>query len=204
MFETVQVPVVGVVENMDTFVCPHCSESTPVFRSGGGRRMARELGVPFLGGVPLDPEVAAAGDAGEPPAAVAPDSAAGRAYRVLARRAADELARVNRGAAATQHRPVEVDTRDPRVTRFKWDDGKETALSNRVWRGNCPCARCVDELTGERRVGPEAVHPDVTPVGVNPVGRYALHVQWSDGHGTGLYAFNLLRRLGETVGEPVA
>ena len=59
-------PVLGVVENMSGFACPACGEVTPLFGSGGGERMAREMGVPFLGRVPLDPAVVQAGDAGVP------------------------------------------------------------------------------------------------------------------------------------------
>jgi ATP-binding protein involved in chromosome partitioning len=66
MFRKVNVPVLGIVENMSTFVCPHCGESTHIFRQGGGERTARELGVPFLGEIPLDAAIAEGGDAGRP------------------------------------------------------------------------------------------------------------------------------------------
>lgn len=59
-------PVLGVVENMSGFVCPHCGEITNIFKSGGGERMANEMGVPFLGRIPLDPQVGEACDAGTP------------------------------------------------------------------------------------------------------------------------------------------
>jgi predicted Fe-Mo cluster-binding NifX family protein len=59
-------PVLGVVENMSGFVCPHCGEITNVFKTGGGERMAGEMGVPFLGRIPLDPQVGEACDAGTP------------------------------------------------------------------------------------------------------------------------------------------
>jgi ATP-binding protein involved in chromosome partitioning len=60
----VGVPVLGVVENMSGFVCPHCGEVTPVFRSGGGRRIAEDMGVPFLGSIPMDPKIAESCDEG--------------------------------------------------------------------------------------------------------------------------------------------
>jgi ATP-binding protein involved in chromosome partitioning len=66
MFEKVNVPVIGIIENMSTFVCPHCGEATDVFKSGGGERTAELLGCPFLGRVPLDAEIVRAGDDGEP------------------------------------------------------------------------------------------------------------------------------------------
>jgi ATP-binding protein involved in chromosome partitioning len=60
----VGVPVLGVVENMSGFVCPRCGEVTPVFRSGGGRRIAEDMRVPFLGSIPMDPKIAEACDEG--------------------------------------------------------------------------------------------------------------------------------------------
>jgi Mrp family chromosome partitioning ATPase len=57
-------PVLGVIENMSGFVCPKCGELTAVFKSGGGKVMADDMGVPFLGSVPIDPQIADAGDSG--------------------------------------------------------------------------------------------------------------------------------------------
>lgn len=63
---TVGLPVLGVIENMSGFVCPHCQHETAIFATGGGERLAEEMDVPFLGRVPLAPEVVALGDAGQP------------------------------------------------------------------------------------------------------------------------------------------
>jgi len=59
-------PVVGLIENMSSFVCPHCKKETPVFKSGGGVKAALELNIPFLGKIPLDPQIVESGDSGEP------------------------------------------------------------------------------------------------------------------------------------------
>jgi Mrp family chromosome partitioning ATPase len=64
--QQVHLQVLGVVENMSGFVCPHCGKTTDLFKSGGGEALAREMGVPFLGKVPLDPQVVDSGDAGTP------------------------------------------------------------------------------------------------------------------------------------------
>ncbi len=63
---TVKLPVLGVIENMSGFICPHCGKTTEIFKSGGGEQMAREMNVPFLGRIPLDPEIARACDEGKP------------------------------------------------------------------------------------------------------------------------------------------
>ncbi len=66
MFQQLKVPILGIVENMSRFVCPHCGTATSVFKQGGGRRASEQLGVPLLGEIPLDPLVCRASDRGEP------------------------------------------------------------------------------------------------------------------------------------------
>jgi ATP-binding protein involved in chromosome partitioning len=93
MFEKVSVPVLGVVENMAWFSPPDLPERRYyIFGRGGGQRMARELGVPFLGEVPIDPRVAEGGDAGKPIVVYAPESPAAAAFRELAGTVARRLA----------------------------------------------------------------------------------------------------------------
>jgi ATP-binding protein involved in chromosome partitioning len=84
--------VLGVVENMSYFLCPHCGEATSIFGQGGGEEAARTLGVPLLGRIPLYPQVRAGGDAGTPVVLSEPDSAAGEALIEAAR----ELAKATR------------------------------------------------------------------------------------------------------------
>jgi ATP-binding protein involved in chromosome partitioning len=84
MFEKVGVRILGVVENMSYFACPHCGERTDIFGHGGAEAEAHKLGVPFLGAVPLLADVRAAGDAGVPVVVGAPESAAARAFRAIA------------------------------------------------------------------------------------------------------------------------
>ncbi|MEE9133224.1 MAG: Mrp/NBP35 family ATP-binding protein [Gemmatimonadota bacterium] len=84
MFERVDVPVLGLIENMSGFVCPHCGEQTAVFGRGGGEKLAAITGVPFLGQVPLGEAVTAAGDAGCPTVVAEPESPEGAAFMKLA------------------------------------------------------------------------------------------------------------------------
>jgi len=78
-----QLPVVGVVENMSGFVCPHCGEVTYIFKQGGGQKLAEATGVPFLGRIPLDPMVGETGDSGRPLVDEAPESPAAKAFGVV-------------------------------------------------------------------------------------------------------------------------
>jgi ATP-binding protein involved in chromosome partitioning len=86
MFERVRTRILGVVENMSGFACPHCGTHVDVFGRGGGRRLAEEMQAPYLGEVPLDPEVRLAGDAGTPTTLSSPQSPAGRAFAEVAER----------------------------------------------------------------------------------------------------------------------
>ncbi len=84
MFQKVNVPILGIVENMSYFVCPHCQGVSDIFSRGGGERTAKEMGVPFLGAIPLDPSVRLSGDDGTPVVLGAPESAVAAAFRDLA------------------------------------------------------------------------------------------------------------------------
>lgn len=83
-FRQLNVPIIGIVENMSYFLCPHCGERTEIFDYGGGRRAAERLGVPFLGEIALDPAIREGGDTGKPIVAVAPESPQAEAFRELA------------------------------------------------------------------------------------------------------------------------
>jgi ATP-binding protein involved in chromosome partitioning len=92
MFNRVNVPVLGVVENMSYFLCPECGTRSDIFGHGGARREAARLGVPFLGEVPLHMEIREKSDAGLPVVATAPDGPHARIYRDIAARVRDQMA----------------------------------------------------------------------------------------------------------------
>ncbi len=103
MFQQVKVPVLGVVENMSYFIDPGSGNRTEIFGHGGGRRTADELSIPFLGEVPIDPEVARGGDDGMPIVRRNPESPAARAIATIAEKVSAQLAELaiqSRGAAA--------------------------------------------------------------------------------------------------------
>jgi ATP-binding protein involved in chromosome partitioning len=84
MFRKVSVPVLGIIENMSYFICGKCGERHEIFGHGGAREEARRLGVPFLGEVPLDPEIRARSDAGEPVVATLPEGVHAAIFRQIA------------------------------------------------------------------------------------------------------------------------
>jgi ATP-binding protein involved in chromosome partitioning len=98
MFDKVNVPVLGIVENMSGFTCPHCGEHTDLFPTGGGDRLSAELGVPVLGRIPMQAEMADLADRGKPVVVAAPESPAAVALQGIAQRVV-EAARKRGGAA---------------------------------------------------------------------------------------------------------
>ena len=93
MFRRVDVPVLGIIENMSYFACPHCGERSEIFAHGGARKTAAELGCDFLGELPLHIAIRETSDAGTPIVASKPDSDEARAYRAIAAKVAEKVDR---------------------------------------------------------------------------------------------------------------
>ena len=92
MFNKVEVPILGLVENMSFFCCPNCGQRSEIFGAGGGERMSEQYGVELLGRIPLDARIRAQADAGKPTVAAEPDSEISAIYRDIARKVAARLA----------------------------------------------------------------------------------------------------------------
>ncbi len=81
----VNMPILGIVENMSGMICPHCGKTIDIFKRGGGQKLAEELGVPFLGRIPVDPRIVTTGDAGRPLIATYPNSQTAEAFEKVVR-----------------------------------------------------------------------------------------------------------------------
>jgi ATP-binding protein involved in chromosome partitioning len=92
MFNQVNTPVLGVIENMSVYICPHCGTRDELFGRGGGARLEREFGIPVLGQIPIVPEIRASGDAGTPLVIAQPDHPVSRAYGEIAAQVLDRMA----------------------------------------------------------------------------------------------------------------
>jgi DUF971 family protein len=84
---------------------------------------------------------------------------------------------------------------DGKAVRILWQDGHESLYENIYLREHCQCAECVHEWTGEKLISRDRIPPDIRPVSVTAVGNYAISIRFSDGHGTGVYSFDLLRKI---------
>ncbi len=97
--------------------------------------------------------------------------------------------------SAEKPAPKKVFQADPATLGIDWTDGVESRLNVRMLRQKCPCAQCIDEWTGEKRLDPDSVAETIRPLKVHNVGLYAIQIHWSDGHDTGLYSHDYLRKL---------
>jgi ATP-binding protein involved in chromosome partitioning len=219
MFEKVQVQILGIIENMRTFTCPHCGENTDIFRHGGGEQMSQKLGVPFLGALPLDIDVVISGDEGRPIVADQPTSVSAKVYVTIATALVEQLHETvtalkpfvwkwdsNEGAprwmegavrpAGSQNTPIGFLRRDLRTLSILWEDGHRDDFDVRDLRLACHCALCVEEMSGRKLLDPKTIRSDVSPRQIASTGNYAIQFDWSDGHNSGIYTFNDLRALG--------
>jgi ATP-binding protein involved in chromosome partitioning len=102
MFRQVNVEILGVVENMSYFNCPHCNGRIDVFGHGEGQVMARSFGVPFIGEIEIDPQIRIGGDTGKPVASLGEDAPGGKSIYAMARNVMARLEAVNAAAAGTK------------------------------------------------------------------------------------------------------
>ena len=97
----------------------------------------------------------------------------------------------------SQTAPVGFRRRDARTLSVLWEDGHRDDFDVRDLRLACPCARCVEEMSGRPLLDPQSVLPDVAPRTITSAGNYAITFGWNDGHSTGIYSFTHLRALAE-------
>ena len=89
--ERLNMPIIGVVENMSGFICPHCGQKTEIFQSGGGKKMAQESGVPFLGSIPIDPSISVDSDKGRPFLMVHKDSNVAKVFMEIVQKVEEHV-----------------------------------------------------------------------------------------------------------------
>ena len=107
MFQKVNVPLLGLIENMSYFVCGHCGERTEIFSHGGGERAAEKLGIPFLGHIPIDPAIRAGGDTGMPIVVADPASPQAKAFREIADAVIERINALSAGPDSDAKAPIE-------------------------------------------------------------------------------------------------
>ncbi len=91
--------------------------------------------------------------------------------------------------------PIKLEQVGSNQLKIIWNDQKISLYKTYDLRIKCRCASCIDEWSGQNRLDTKTISPDVHPIKIQPVGRYAVQIYWSDGHSTGIYTFDYLRSL---------
>jgi len=184
MFESVKVPVLGVVENMSYFLCDNCEKKHFIFGSSSATLKAR-FGLDTLAQLPLIPGVSdtSSKDSGADIAAFA--EMADKLHREVGKRRLESVA------------PPEVIPENGAIL-IKMGDGKEIRVGNKKLRISCQCALCVNEFTGQPMLNPDSVPEDIKVESVAPLGNYAIGIVWSDGHSSGIFPWEHIKRVAIT------
>jgi ATP-binding protein involved in chromosome partitioning len=182
MFDKVNVPILGVVENMAYFQCPDCGSRHSVFGEGAAQRLVDRFGTTILGELPL-----------------AHEQYGTHFKRSVEDPSLNELANntlLGLGRHAMGVEVPNVDYDDQQIT-LSWSNGEKLSVSNFELRANCQCAVCVDEFDGTRKIGRDDIKKDIKPEDIKPIGNYALYIKWNDGHQSGFFPYRLIREVAE-------
>ena len=180
MFDRVNVPVLGVIENMAYFICDQCEKRHLVFGEGAGRSLSRRFGIDVIAQLPLAPH----------------DYGITFNHHVENKAVADAVDQVvmalGKYSRGTERPEISFDSANVTVT---WKDGHTVSLPNRELRASCQCATCVNEFTGEQVLDVNTIDAAIQAKSVQPIGNYAISIDWSDGHSTGFFPYTRLKEL---------
>ncbi|HFB2048274.1 MAG: iron-sulfur cluster carrier protein ApbC [Hyphomicrobiaceae bacterium] len=189
MFQKVSVPLLGIVENMSYFICPNCGEHTYIFGHGGAEAEAKNIGVPFLGHVPLHIDIRTTSDDGQPIVMARPESAHAKIYCDLA---ASTWSRIQAVECMPIKPKLTLDS-DHTILHVTFADGEQDELTAEMLRVMSPSA----EVQGHRPSQKVLVSgkQNVKISDLRPIGGYAVRIVFDDGHDTGLFTWIYLREL---------
>ena len=180
MFEKVNVPILGVIENMAYFVAPDTGHKYYIFGEQKAGALSKRFGIKILTEIPLMPQLT---------------QGLGQ-YQANShiQKAADELLKSVQEALQSKDSLKDAQVTDGKII-LEFNDGRQLAASSWDLRVNCPCALCVSELTGQKLLNPAKISADITPKEITPLGNYALSITWSDGHSSGIYPYAMFQQL---------
>lgn len=181
MFEKVNVPVLGVVENMSYFVCDGCDKKHHLFGNSAATLKER-FGLNTLAELPMIPGVSDTSHK---------DS--GASIEAFAELAQNLHREVGMRRLAAEELPVVTAERGK--IHVQWPDGIESRIVNKVLRCSCQCAVCVNEFTGQPMLDVNSVPEDIRVEEIHPLGNYAVSIMWSDGHSSGIFSWEHLRKI---------
>ncbi|MDE2221638.1 MAG: P-loop NTPase [Candidatus Omnitrophica bacterium] len=178
MFEKVEVPVLGIIENMAYFTAPDTGRKYYIFGGQKAGALSKRFGVKTLVEIPILEALSGAGGGCE-----------GNEYM---KKAADGLLQAIKDVHTPHAELKDAGFRDGRVV-LVFSDGRELSANAFDLRAGCQCALCVSETTGQRLVDVKKIPENIEPVEILPLGNYAVGITWSDGHSSGIYPYGLFK-----------
>lgn len=181
MFESVHVPVLGIVENMAYFECDNCEKKHYIFGNSTASLKSR-FGIGTLAQLPILPGVSDASY-----------RSSGEDIPAFAELAENLHREIGKRRATGEEKPTV--SAEKGFLRVTWPDGTETRIANKTLRVSCQCALCVNEFTGEPMLDPATVPDDIKVEEMQPLGNYAVAIAWSDGHSSGIFSWDHMRKI---------
>lgn len=181
MFEKVNVPVLGIVENMSYFVCDNCDKKHYIF-GNNSQALKDRFGLDTLAEFPI---IQGLSDMGSPDAGADLEpvkTMTDNVHRAVGKRRA-------------QQEELPVVAPEPGFVVVNWPDGKVDRLPNKNVRIACQCASCIHEYTGEQLLDPASISPTIQAVQIDVLGNYAVSIAWDDGHSSGIFTWDRLKEI---------
>jgi ATP-binding protein involved in chromosome partitioning len=191
MFQQVNVPIIGMVENMSSYMCGHCDKPSKVFPGPGVEGFSNKKSFPYLGELSLTPKVANIEEGFDE---IYQDSSL-HAFRTQIEQLTDNLIKqVNQvNGNLDELWPSQMQLNESSQLAIQWQGQDSLVFDTLKLRLACPCAACVDEMSGKVKLDPTSVSENIKITTARVVGRYGLNLTFSDGHSTGIYKFERLK-----------
>ena len=180
MFEKVSVPILGIIENMAYFICDNCDKKHFIFGEHGAEQLQKRFGVEILAQLPLLPQLI---QKIETPLA-----------NDYIMQAVDKVVMALGKSSILERQVPKIEFDDKHIT-LMWADGNKMTVGNRDLRRSCQCALCVNEITGEEMLKDKDIRADIAPKEITPLGNYAIGISWNDGHSSGIYPYETIKKL---------
>jgi Mrp family chromosome partitioning ATPase/DUF971 family protein len=184
MFEKVNVPILGVIENMAYFVCDNCAKRHYIFGESSRKSLEQRFGIETLAELPLSEKFTHAMDR-----SVGDDLIKQAVDRVV-------MALGKKSIAETGVPQIHFDAQ---TISLDWSDGTRLVVCNRDLRMSCRCAVCVDEMTGKQISRDKDISADIAATDITALGNYALGIAWNDGHSSGIYPYSTIREIAKAA-----
>jgi len=191
LFQKLNVPLIGIIENMSYFFNPVSQENHFLFGKGGGEKLATKWGLPFLGDIPIDACISQCGDEGQSLFDLKEKHLLIRHWEVIKNLFLEHLfALEKKENAPSIHKIVQ---KDSNCFIIEWTDGRQSQYCPGELQAHCPCARCRE---GKIKSGGHSLSDDaVQALEIECVGKYAIRIYFSSGCSKGIYSHSLLRNL---------